>query len=307
VTRTLSLLFALAALAAPVLADDEDDGGGGGGAAEAIKLAGTIGLTGFRDMVDARVPDGLSIRGGIRYDLLVVDQDFSGAVRATRKADRHEFTLYGGASLLGLIDAAARIPYLYTDDEINRRGLVDRDADEDIGWGDFDLAAKVALEVGPLDVAPFVFGRFPTGEPDVRDLAEFHYGAAATFSFFGDFIAAHANLAGVQIEEGLSAFRYRFGVSLVGVATSALLVRVYGYLDGVEFEGRADSDIDLELGAQAILFELITVEVGASTRLLDSGFLDDSAKEALAGQNVFDRHFDDDGTWQLQVGVGVVF
>ena len=109
-------------------------------------------------------------------------------------------------------------------------------------------------------------------------------------------------------EEGLSALIFRAGASFVVWSDDFLLLRVYGYGDGIEYEGRADFDLDIEFGAQAILFGFLTAEVGTSLRLKDAGFLDSSAKAALRdGLGVFDRHFEDDGTWQVHLALGVVF
>ena len=114
-------------------------------------------------------------------------------------------------------------------------------------------------------------------------------------------------MSGFNREKGLAAVRFRLGAAFVVWADKLLTLRIYGYGDGIEYEGRAQTDIDVEFGAQAILFQFLTVELGGSIRLLDSNFLDDSAKAALRQRNVFDRHFDDEGTWQMHLSFGVVF
>lgn len=282
-------------------ADDDAD------AKRALKLSGNIGLTGFQDMVDARTPEKLSIRGGLRYRVDVLENDFRGAIDATRKAERHELSLYAGGSLLGMIDVAARFPFLVTRDKTNRFGLPDLPSDRDHGWGDLDLAAKVSLSLGLVDAAVFAKGRIPSGEPEVRDLGEFEYGLAASLTLFNHHLAGHANVSGLQVEEGLSALRFRVGASFVVLDFEDLLVRVYGYGDGIEYEGRATTDFDLDFGAQAILFGFVSVELGTTVRIVDGGYLDDSVRDALRGQGITDRHFDDDGTWALELGVGIVF
>lgn len=307
VTKLLwTLALALCLFPGLAHADDEDEGDSD--AARAIALSGRLGLTGFNNMVDARTPKLISIRGGARYDFEVVDRDFNGAVNATRKRKEHELELYVGASALGLIDVSARLPYVFRRDENVLKGVADF-ADRDRGWGDFDLAGKVTLNFGGLlSVAPFVHGRFATGEPSVRGLYEGTWGVAATLSIFNDYLAVHGNVAGFHQEEGLSALIFRGGASFVLWSDDFLLLRVYGYADGIEYEGRADFDLDIECGAQAILFGFLTAEVGTSFRLKDAGYLDASAKTALRdGLGVFDRHFEDDGTYQIHLALGVVF
>ncbi|MBL4847500.1 MAG: hypothetical protein JKY65_18435 [Planctomycetes bacterium] len=303
----LLVFLSLASWAAPPVSAQDESSEGDRGAGLAIRLPGRIGLTGFQDMVDARSPKGpFSIRGGVRYDVTMIEQDFDGAVRNTREKEIHDLSIYVGGSLFGLVDVSARIPWSYRVEENNLSGLRDT-VDRDHGWADFDFAAKVTLQLGPVTLAPYVKGRFDTGEPEVNDLMEFEWGAAGTFSILNDYVSFHGNAAGFTREQGLFAVKFRLGVSFVVWTGPALTLRVYGYGDGVEYEGRAKTDGDFEFGAQAILFEFLTVEVGASVRLLDAGYLDETTKDSLRAQNVYDRHFDDEGTWQIQLAIGVVF
>lgn len=313
-TRLVPWLLLLCLLApAGALADDDDDGdgdrSGGSDATPCINLPSGSGLAGFQDMIDARSPGStFSIRGGVRYVFQLQEQDFNGSVKLVRERARHDLTLYAGGSAFGFVDVAARLPYVIDRDEFNRSSLSDL-VDDDYGWGDFDFAGKVSLSLGSwITVAPYLLGRFPTGEPAVRDLLEFEYGAAGTVSLLNDYIGVHGNLAGLQREKGLSALRYRLGASFVLFAERFLRVRAYGYVDGIEFGGRANSDVDLDFGLQAIAFEFVSLELGTSVRVLDSGHLDDDVKKNLRDvQGVYDRHFSNEGTWSIQAAIGVVF
>jgi hypothetical protein len=323
---TLILLFGVPAVTRPALADeaekeDEDDesffsfGSSGdddksdSAPSRAINFPGTLGLGGMQDMVDARTPeDFIALRAGVRYSVLVEEQSFDGALDVTRERERHAATFYAGGSLLGLVDVSIRIPFVYDKEDRSINGFPDPAADYDKGWGNISLAGKVTLKLGPVEVAPYLHGLFPTGEPAVEDLAELEYGVAGSFFLLNDYLGVHGNLAGIQIEGGISALRYRVGASFVVWSTRPLLLRVYGYGDGIEFEGGADSDIDIEFGVQALLFRVITVEIGASVRLLDAGRLDDTVKDDLAQDlGVLDEHFDDEGTWALTFGAGIAF
>lgn len=277
-------------------------------AARAVNLPGNLGLAGMQDMVDARVPKLIAVRAGLRYALQVRDQDFRGAVDATRELERHDVLAYAGASLFGVADAAVRFPFIYRRDDTDLHGVREQfRARYDEGWGDLDVAGKVSLGLGDwVTIAPFAFGKLPIGEPDVRDLGRFEWGAAATISVLNQYVSVHGNVAGLTEEEGLQGFRYRLGVSLVPVATDPVLVRVYAYGDGLEYEGRANSDFDLDFGLQAILFKFFTIELGSSVRIVDAGYIDDTLKDTLRAEGVFDRHFRDDGTWELHLSVGVV-
>jgi hypothetical protein len=309
VRHALTLLL-LALLAAPALAEDGDaqKEKKDSDAARSISFSNRLGLTGFQDLIDARTPRLVSVRGGVRYDLSVLDQDFDGALKASRKKEEHQVGLWAAASVFGLVDVSGRVPYVYRRSENNLKGLAEK-VDRDRGWGDFDLAAKVTLNLGGFAaIAPYVHGRFPTGEPEVEELMTFEWGVAGTLSLFNDYLAVHGNIAGLNQEEGLAAMRFRVGASFVVWSDELALVRIYGYGDGIEYEGHARTDLDLEFGAQALLFGFLSIEAGFSTRLLDSGFLDDSTKKVLREQQgVFDRHFDDDGTWGLYLSAGVNF
>ncbi len=274
----------------------------------AINLPGRLGLTGFQDMVDARVPRLLSVRGGLRYDVFVQNRDFDGALEAEVDREQHEFGAYVGVSALGLLDAAVRFPFIYRRDTAEVSGLPDPSGSYDQGWGDIDVAGKVAFGLGPVVLAPYAYGKLPTGEPDVGDVAELEWGGAATFSLLNQYVALHANLAGVNVSGGEFAFRYRLGASLVVFADDGVVLRVYGYGDGIEYEGHADSDFDIDMGVQAIFMKIFFVELGGSVRLVDSGTIDDDLKGgAGAAIASIDKHFEDEGTWGLSLNVGVTF
>lgn len=301
-TRTV-LLAALTALAlmsrAQALESDAEP---------AIGLPSRLGLTGFQDMVDARVPSLLSVRGGLRYDAFVQNRDFDGAIEAELDTEEHEFGAYVGVSALGLLDAAVRFPFIYRRETAEVNGLPDPSGSYDQGWGDIDIAGKVAFGMGPIVLAPYAYGKLPVGEPDVGDVAELEWGGAATFSILNQYVAVHGNLAGVNIEGGEMAFRFRLGASVVVFASDSLLLRVYGYGDGIEYEGQADTDFDIDMGVQAIFMKIFFAELGTSVRLVDAGKIDDDLKDgAGAAIQSVDKHFDDEGTWGLSLTVGVIF
>jgi hypothetical protein len=305
--RSTLAVFLAAALCSLGVCRAEDEGDSD--AAQAVRLQGNLGLTGFMDMVDARTPGLLSIRGGSRYELFVRDRNFETATGTlVREERRHEIWTHVGLSLLGFIDASARIPFVWDRQTNDIRGGPNQ-RDNDQGWGDLDLAAKISLEMGPFTVAPYAWGRLPTGEPAVEELAELNYGAAATFSILNSYVSFHGNLAGVQKETGISALRYRLGFAFSPWASDSFLLRVFAYADGIEFEGSGGSDLDAEFGLQLILFETLTAELGAGLRIMDSDQIDDTLKRQLRGIDgtTLQRHVEEDGTWTIQLAVGTSF
>lgn len=286
--------------------------GTGSNAEAAIRLPGNHGLVGFGEMVDARTPGLFNLRGGTRYLLTVRDRDLpSGTSGLSERTKRHELYTQIGLSLFGFIDVAGRIPYLFESRDVNvhgQGGPSDLD-DDDNGWGDVDLAAKVSLSVGWFTVAPYVMAKLPTAEPSVDDLAGADYGVSGTFTLFSQYLTFHGNLYGIQRETGFTGLGYRLGFALVVFATDDFLVRTYSYVDGQEYEGTAKSDLDATVGAQAILFSTLTAEVGFAYRIIDAGYVDDELERALRGTNGpnLNRRFQDDGSFAFYLSVGTSF
>lgn len=309
-TRPCSLLLAAALLAA-LASSGRADEGTGSAAEEAIKLPGARGLVGFGDMVDARSPGLLSIRLGTRYEVSVHDRDLETPTGggASERTTRHALYTVVGLSLFGIVDAGARIPYLFESEEQNVFGAPEPGSDSDHGWGDLDLAGKVTLQLGWFSVAPYLLGRLPTAEPAVEDLAEFDYGASGTFAILSQYLSFHGNLYGIQRETGLSALGYRLGLAGVPFASDPLLLRLYAYVDGLEYEGTADSDVDVVFGVQAIVLESITAEIGVRLRVVDGGNVSDELRRALEGSGAGNPvgQLQDDGSWELHLGLGTAF
>lgn len=306
--RTTCLLVLLLLATGPAQAE-EGTSSSKSAAERATTFAGSLGLTGMRNMVGARVPAGTwSARGGLRYDVLARRIRFNGAIDTSRQLERHELSLYGSASLFGLAEVSLRVPYVWESEDNNRKGLLDLTDDTDAGWANVEGAAKVSLGVGPIVLAPYASGTFPTAEPALRELLELEYGVAATMTFLNHYGAVHANVAGFYVEEGLHGLRLRVGASFVVLATRPLLVRVFAYAEGIEWEGSADADLQAEGGAQVLLFEFLTVTASASYRILDANLIDDTLRKELNNvEGVFDRHYEDKGTFAFQLDVGVAF
>lgn len=308
--RPIPFLVACSFLLLPAAA--RADEGTGSNAEQAISLPGNHGLIGFGEMVDARTPGLFNLRGGTRYLLTVRDRDLEGgAADLSERTKRHELYTYVGLSLFGFLDFAGRIPYLFESKEQNVLGQPDPSTadDDDKGWGDVDLAAKVSLSVGWFTVGPYVLVKLPSSEPSVDDLAGADYGVSGTFTLFSQYLTFHGNLYGIQRETGFTGLGYRLGFALVLFATDDFLVRSYSYVDGQEYEGTAKSDIDATTGLQGILFGTLTAEVGFAYRVVDAGFVDDELRRSLRGTNGpnLSRRFQDDGSFAFYFSVGTSF
>lgn len=318
-----SLLSALL-LAAPAQAEEPEESEPWNLSA-ATHLGGGFGLTGFGTMIDGRIPSPLltnpaldnplgasSSRVSLRYDLLLRQRELRGAQRRYRLRQREEaLRLSYGLSVRGL-DLAVSLPYRREETRLGAPGRSEGSLREE-GLGGVLVGAKLALRIpefffGDWAVAafaPYALARAPSGAERVRDPGWVEAGLALAGPY-GYSFRWIGNFGFRQHEGGLSAVIYRFGASLVPLASQGQTLRVYAHLAGVEYEGRPNSDLDLEAGGQLLLGGLVTLDLGFSYRVLDSGFtsrrLDDSL-QARFGETPRGWHADQAFTLTFAVGV----
>ena len=289
-----------------------------------VHLAGTHGLTGAGSMVDGRIPspflaqplDGplgaTSTRFTLRYDgALRARRVWAAGRRATLEEGQQSLRATWGWTVQG-IDVAVGLPYTQAGERLLIDGAPDPDRDEQ-GVGDLTCGLKVAFRIpnffmqswAVAALAPYVIGRIPTGAERVGDEAQVELGVALAGPFgFG--VRYLGNAAVLHLEEGVSAFVYRFGITAVPVARSGLAARLYAHVDGAEFEGKANSTIAVAGGVQALLFDLLTLDLGASVQLFDAGRDDPGVRRAagaLGGRVTRVRHR---GGLECTFGLGIV-
>lgn len=257
----------------------------------ATKLPNFLGLSGMRDMIDARTPQGFTLRGGVR--LQQDKEDLHGALIDVKREEL-DMQAYMGLALAGFFEAGARLPFsvIHTAHGLRFDG---HDHSGGKGIGDLDIAAKVTLPLTPeLTLAPYVTAQLPTGDKRFSLKSGVDVGGALTMTALDEVVAFHVNVAGSWHEGGDTEIKFRVGPSLVPIATKVILLRPYVYLDGREVL-HSDTGLDLRVafGAQALLFDLLTVEIGADWR-----FMAQPVPEGIAR---------DEGTWRVEVGAGVAF
>jgi hypothetical protein len=257
----------------------------------AIKLSNFFGLSGMRDMIDGRIPSGITIRGGFTWqneeeNLKGTFEDFS--------SNRISLQAYGGVAALDLFEVGGRLPFEidHTTKGYTLTGGHTRESGSSVG--NLDLAGKIAIPVGPLTLAPYAIATFPSGDPRFDKSTGFAVGGATTIAVFGSRLAIHANVDGAWRSGGQVAIDYRIGASIVPLATSVILVRPFLYLDGAqELDHAPGSNIRIAAGAQALLFDFLTFELGGDYRLLGTANPDSLSKDL--------------GSWTVDLGAGVVF
>ncbi|MBL4846721.1 MAG: hypothetical protein JKY65_14460 [Planctomycetes bacterium] len=258
----------------------------------ATHLGGSFGLTGFGTMIDGRIPSplltnpdpgdplgGYSTRFSLRYDLLVTSRELRGAERRYRVRERREsFRAHYGLTVHGL-DLSLGLPYQRERVQLGKPGSPEGQLREE-GVGDVTLGAKLGLRIpeflfGEWAVAafaPYVLARIPSGADRLQEPAYAEAGLAIAGPYGSSFRWV-GNFAFRRYEGGLIAGIYRFGASAVPLADSSRTLRVYLHVAGIEYEGRPNSDVDVEAGAQLLLVERVSVDFGLSYRLVDSGFV----------------------------------
>lgn len=305
----LSLVLAAAGLArADDASDAKDEAAEPKPAREdpCTNLASHRGLTGMREMIDARTPEGdWRVRAGAYFQGSATQTGVDGDVRTSTR-ERYELTPYFGASFLGHLEVGVRWPFPEVEHTVNR--LHDLAAptpdpwpskhDDELfgGGGNPSFAAKAGWTLGPVSLAAYAIGQANAGSRLMAHKEDSfgELGGATTISFAGGLFAAHLDLSGVHLETRHLGweFRFRTGFSFVVVASDAAVIRTFLYGDGLEAEGGRGCDYSLGAGVQLQLGDHFQAEITGDGRL-------------LAGQ--LQRPFHDEGTFAVAGGAGFVY
>lgn len=301
---SLSLLL-VCILAASAHAQEEDTYSWRVHPKDALALGGDEGLSGFQSLIDARSPQAATdhedyalvfsfpYRLGFGFHAQRIEHDFRGSQRVDLRRDRFGPTFKFGVTLLpekvpieigvgvrGFDEERTRVSQRVG--QLGQATSTGSKGRED-GFGDLTLALKIEIPTGAdaIALAPYAIGRLPNGDPDVELPARIEYGLAMTLApGLGEIFAFHVDVAGVHEEHGVSAFRYRAGISVSFVPPGRwFLARIHAYGEGLEYEGRPTSDVDLRFGAQLIIARWVTLEAGFTHRFVHSGYRDDALRD----------------------------
>lgn len=277
-------------------------------------------------MIDGRIPSPLltnpetqnplgssSSRVSLRYDLLLTTRELRGSGRRFHLRERHEsLSAHYGLSVRGL-DLSLSLPYRREETRLGRAGDSMGTLRAE-GLGGLTVGAKVALRIpefffGDWAVAafaPYALARAPTGAERVADRGWIEAGLALAGPY-GNSFRWIGNFGLRQHEGGLTTAIYRFGASGVPLANQSRTLRVYAHLAGVEYEGRPNSDVDLEGGAQLLLGRLVTLDIGVSYRIVDSGYVSPRLRDGLRARfGTVPRGWHSDQAFSLTFALGVV-
>jgi hypothetical protein len=245
----------------------------------------------MQDMIDARIPQGLTIRGGLRFE--ESRQNLDGPIMSFDQS-QYNLQAYAGVAALQLFEVGGRLPFELNHSSTGYKLSDSSKIESGSNVGTFDLAGKISLRLGQLTLAPYLIASFPTGDPRFDTMAGGRVGGAASIALFKSMLVLHANVDGAWLSDGHWALDYRFGASGVPIATKVLLLRPYVYLDGVQQLGNTPGcDLSVRGGVQGLLLDFLTVEVGGSYRFV--------AQDIPSGQS------NDLGTWSFNIGAGVAF
>src|SRR5205807_8801507 len=129
---------------------------------------------------------------------------------------------YAGVAAMELFEVGARLPF-----ELNhttRGWKLDGGATRKSGdnVGDLDVGGKISIRLGPLSVAPYALGTLPSGDRRFDHAVGGKVGGAATISVLKSIVNVHANADLAWLSGGDWGVDYRFGVSLVPIASKIL-------------------------------------------------------------------------------------
>ncbi len=224
-----------------------------------IGFASTVGLTGMRDLIDARVPSTINVRGMIRFDNESLNLD---SASQSHSLDTYDLDLIAGASLLGMLDAGFHLPLQYRVVRDALHGGPSRRISAD-GVSDAEISGKVGFALGPwISIGPYATLHWNTGSSLLDKTNELRLGGCGTLSFLDDRVAAHVNFTNINYDGGKWALGYRLGASVVPLLSDFLLLRVFVYLDGKDFIGTRVQGNDTRIfgGVQALFFKFVTAE-----------------------------------------------
>jgi hypothetical protein len=254
--RSFSSVALILLLLAPARAEDDQP------AKQAIGFSSSRGVTGMRDMIDGRVPqDDVSLRFSLRFDY--TRTRIEGPL-GTRTIDEEQTEIASGCSFLGVGDVGFRLfPFEY-------RSTPERATD---GVGELDLAAKVSWTTDLGGLAPYVTQELATGSTSLEHTYTTEVGGAGTLALFEQRLTFHTNLAFVDRNSGNLAFRYRLGAAFVPYAEEDLVVRVWSYIEGFEYEGTPGSRFTIWGGIQTKLVGTFSIELTLLYVLTDATFV----------------------------------
>ena len=279
-----ALLVCLAPAA--LRAEDEPEG------RRSVGFSSSTGLVGMRDMIDARVPSLLNVRGTLKFHHESTNLDSRSTFYSV---DEYSADVIAGVSALGLLDAGLRLPMTVRTVRVAIHGGPDRTR-QDEGWSDLELSGKVGFQLGPwIALGPYMTVQANTGSKLLDKKNVLHIGAAGTASILDDRIGLHVNLTNVTFSGGKWAIGYRAGVSLVPVANDTIVLRLFCYLDGKDYIGQKIRGNDARLfgGVQTLFFKVVTAEISFGMK-----FFAGDARHL---------HIQDDATYGLDIGAGVSF
>ncbi|MEZ6186686.1 MAG: hypothetical protein R3F62_16955 [Planctomycetota bacterium] len=280
-----------------------------------------VGVGGFGDTVDARLAvvrfdRPIALRAGVRFGALRSEREFRGATRAEQRTLRSNLGAYVGLS----VDCAI-VPFevgLYVrgyerlDSRFQATGSAREKAREE-DFGDVQVGVKVPIPLDDLgltragSISLYGLGSIPTGGT-VRQDAWAEFGAAVAVHPWRDALQLHLNLAAVTREHGAVAFRYRLAAALAADLNrdGDAVLRVHVGAQGLQYEGRPSSDVDLTAGVQVAFFQRVSLEVQAFYRVSHSGFLSTDERRGFRTRGLAERHLDEDD-YGVEVSLGVFF
>jgi hypothetical protein len=275
--RAVSLVILLG-IAGGASADDKTDEKPRTAGQVSIGLPSFFGISGLRNMVDARTPSStLQLRGLIGYEFAHETQEdrieqettMTNAAAVTVSASAFTFLELGGHVPFYVVkEREVRVYGLTTDRERSTHTLT-----VDIGLKAGRTLDFISAKLDWLAIAPYLL--FHVSRLDgVQRLDGFlvaELGCAVAVTLLEDRLSFHADLAFAHLGIHEDGFRLRFGVFGVPVGwPDDFVLRVGAYLDYLTAgSGRGDS-IEANFGVQSLVLSHLIIQVTGGYRVFRS-------------------------------------
>jgi hypothetical protein len=284
-----ALALALALTAAARADDDAWDPG-----KTSIGFASVYGIGGMRNLVEARIPEPLSLRAILRYELLLQSTASDTLVHSV---EANAATLTLGGSFLGRVELGVHWSF-YLEKTVTNETSGPGSPTETYRWiPNVDLAAKgggaldwIDSALDQLAVSPYVVGHVSGGQEIQRldGYQALEIGLAGTVAFLENRLALHVNVAFTDLNAGALDFRYRLGASVVPVGFREFLLRLASYLDGLS--GPPGTTLRVAFAGQALIAGWLGFEISGDYTVfngrLESGLRDNGSGGFSVGAGV---------------------
>jgi hypothetical protein len=243
-----------------------------------IGLPSFFGISGLRNMVDARTPSSmLQLRGLLGYEFThqTTEDQIEQQTVMTNSAS---FTI--SASAFTFFELGGHVPFYVVKEQETRVFDMSFDRERTTRTLTLDLGLKAGRTLdfisGKLDwlaIAPYMLIHISRldGVQRLDGFVVVEVGGAATVALLEDRLSIHANFAYAHLGVHVDGFRLRLGAFGVPVGwKDDFVLRVGAYMDFLKAGSSRGDSIEANLGVQSLLFAHLIIQLTGGYRVFQS-------------------------------------